>query len=53
MNNKLKLDKILEEIEKIMIQYDKICINCEAYFKGNGHYCKICLREKKFEQLLK
>lgn len=31
--SKTKLDKLLKEIEQVMSQFNKVCINCETYFK--------------------
>lgn len=53
MNNKLEIDKLLEEIERVMSQFDKTCLYCDRNFKGNGHYCKSCQRQKKLLQILK
>lgn len=53
MNNKLKIDKLLKEIQKVMSQFNKVCIKCETYFKGNGHYCKMCKRNLLLETILK
>lgn len=50
---KTKLDKLLKEIEQVMSQFNKVCINCDAYFKGKGHYCKTCKRDSLLDNILK
>ena len=52
MNNKFEIDKLLQEIERVMSQFDKTCLNCDPNFKGDGHYCKSCQRQFKLNKLL-
>lgn len=49
---KTKLDKLLKEIELVMSRFNKICIKCDNSFKGEGHFCKSCQRQKKLDLIL-
>ncbi len=46
---KITVNNILKEIEKVFDQYLKNCPNCKKFYKGPE--CKCCTRKNKIKSL--
>ncbi len=46
---KITVNNILKEINKVFDQYIKNCPKCKKYYKGPN--CKRCMRKNKIESL--